>query len=81
MKSSSFSQLLLLGALWGAAFMFMRVAVPEFGAFSMAAARVGLACVMMLLLVAVLRQSLDFRARWRTYLAIGAVNTAIPFIA
>lgn len=81
MKSSSFSQLLLLGALWGAAFMFMRVAVPEFGAFSMAAARVGLACVMMLLLVAVLRQSLDFRARWKTYLAIGAVNTAIPFIA
>lgn len=81
MKSSSFSQLLLLGALWGAAFMFMRVAVPEFGAFSMAAARVGLACVMMLTLVAALRQSLDFRARWKTYLIIGGVNTAIPFIA
>ena len=81
MKSSSFSQLLLLGALWGAAFMFMRVAVPEFGAFSMAAARVGFACVIMLGLCAVLRQSLDFRKRWKTYLAIGAVNTAIPFIA
>lgn len=81
MKSSSFSQLLLLGALWGAAFMFMRVAVPEFGAFSMAAARVGLACVMMLVLVVALRQSMDFRRRWKTYLAIGGVNTAIPFIA
>lgn len=81
MKSSSFSQLLLLGALWGAAFMFMRVAVPEFGAFSMAAARVGLACVIMLAIVAALRQSLDFRRRWKTYLAVGAVNTAIPFIA
>jgi len=81
MKSSSFSQLLLLGSLWGAAFMFMRVAVPEFGAFSMAAARVGLACVIMLALVALLRQSMDFRHRWKTYLAVGAVNTAIPFIA
>ena len=81
MKSSSFSQLLLLGALWGAAFMFMRVAVPEFGAFSMAASRVGLACVIMLLLVVALRQSLDFRKRWKTYLAVGGVNTAIPFIA
>ena len=81
MKSSSFSQLLLLGALWGAAFMFMRVAAPEFGALSMAAARVGLACVIMLALVAALRQSLDFRKRWKTYLAVGAVNTAIPFIA
>ncbi len=81
MKSSSFSQLLLLGALWGAAFMFMRVAVPEFGAFSMAAARVGLACVMMLVLVVALRQSMDFRKCWKTYLAVGGVNTAIPFIA
>ncbi len=81
MKSSSFSQLLLLGALWGAAFMFLRIAAPEFGAFSMAAARVGLACAIMLALVALLRQSMDFRHRWKTYLAVGAVNTAIPFVA
>jgi drug/metabolite transporter (DMT)-like permease len=81
MKSSSFVQLLLLGALWGAAFMLMRVAVPEFGAFSMAAARVTLACLIMFGLCAALRLPLDFRARWRLYLAIGAVNTAIPFVA
>lgn len=81
MKSNSFAQLLLLGALWGAAFMFMRVAVPEFGAFSMAAARVGIALGIMLLIVAVLRLPLDFRARWKTFLAVGAVNTTLPFIA
>ena len=81
MNTRSFAQIVLLGALWGASFMFMRVAAPEFGAFSMAAARVGLACVIMLVLVAALRQSLNFRKRWKTYLAIGAVNTAIPFIA
>ncbi len=81
MKSNSFAQVLLLGALWGAAFMFMRVAAPEFGAFAMAAARVGVACVIMLIIVAALRLPLEFRARWKTYLAIGAVNTTIPFIA
>jgi drug/metabolite transporter (DMT)-like permease len=81
MKSSSFAQLLLLGALWGAAFMFLRVAVPEFGAFSMAATRVGMAFLIMLGLCAVLRQRIDFRARWKTYLGVGAVNTAIPFVA
>ena len=81
MKSNSFAQLLALGALWGAAFMFMRVAVPEFGAVAMAAARVGTACVIMLVIVAALRLPLDFRARWKTYLAVGAVNTTIPFIA
>jgi drug/metabolite transporter (DMT)-like permease len=81
MKRSAFVELLVLGALWGAAFMFLRVAVPEFGAFSMAAARVGLACLLMLGLCAALRVSLDFRARWAMYLGIGAVNTAIPFVA
>ncbi|MBP6530091.1 MAG: DMT family transporter, partial [Burkholderiales bacterium] len=79
--SSSFLQILFLGALWGAAFMFMRVAVPEFGAFSMALARVAIAAVIMLGIVAALRQSIHFRARWKTYLAIGAINTALPFIA
>lgn len=81
MKSSALGELLLLGALWGAAFMFMRVAVPEFGAVPMAAARIGLACLIMLAVVLALRQSLDFRARWKTFLAVGAVNTAIPFVA
>jgi drug/metabolite transporter (DMT)-like permease len=79
--SSSFLQILFLGALWGAAFMFMRVAVPEFGAFSMALARVAMAAVIMLAIVAALRQSIHFRARWKTYLAVGAINTALPFIA
>ena len=80
-SSNSFAQLLLLGALWGAAFMFMRVAVPEFGALSMAAARVAIALGIMLAIVAALRLPLDFRARWKTYLAVGAVNTTLPFIA
>ena len=61
--------------------MFMRVAVPEFGAFSMAAARVGLACLIMLVIVTAFRQTLALGRRWKTYLAVGAVNTAIPFIA
>jgi len=61
--------------------MFMRVAVPEFGAFSMALARVGMAAIIMLGIVAALRQSIHFRARWKTYVAIGAINTALPFIA
>ena len=81
MKSNSFAQLLLLGALWGASFMFLRVAVPEFGAFAATTTRVVIACVIMLAIVAMLRLPLDFRARWKTYLAVGAVNTTIPFMA
>ena len=61
--------------------MFMRVAVPEFGAFAMATARVGTACIIMLVIVLAWRLPMDFRARWKTYLAVGAVNTTVPFIA
>lgn len=81
MNSRAFFQLLLLGALWGAAFMFMRVAAPEFGVFPLAAARVGLALLIMLGLVLLLRERLGMRRRWRAYLLVGAVNTALPFIA
>ena len=67
--------------LWGAAFMFMRIAAPEFGAVPMAATRVLLAAAMMLAALAWLKQSLQLRTHWARYVAIGAVNTAIPFIA
>lgn len=81
LTTRAFAQLLLLGALWGAAFMFMRIAAPEFGSVPMAAARVVLAAAMMLVVLVWLRQPLRVATYWRRYLLIGAVNTAIPFIA
>jgi drug/metabolite transporter (DMT)-like permease len=81
MSTSSFLKLLLLGAVWGAAFMFMRIAAPEFGAMALAGARVVIACAVMLGMVAVLRYPMHFRSHWKQYLAVGGVNTAIPFIA
>ncbi|TAG48571.1 MAG: hypothetical protein EAZ30_05210 [Betaproteobacteria bacterium] len=81
MSASSFLKLMVLGAVWGAAFMFMRIAAPEFGALALAGARVVIACVVMLALVAVFRYPMHFRSHWKQYLAVGGVNTAIPFIA
>jgi drug/metabolite transporter (DMT)-like permease len=81
MNSRAYGQLLILGALWGAAFMFMRIAAPEFGAFATAGARVTLACVMMIVCVIAMKQSIHLRTHWKKYIVIGGVNTAIPFIA
>ena len=81
MNHAAFSQLLLLGALWGAAFMFMRIAAPEFGAIALAGTRIAIAAAVMLLLVVMLRERTHFRSHWKKYLVIGAVNTAIPFVA
>ncbi len=73
-------RLLLLGALWGAAFMFLRLAAPEFGAFALAGARVGLAALLMLAFVLVTGRALHWRERWARYVAVGGVNTALPFL-
>ena len=40
MKRSDLIELLVLAAIWGASFLFMRVAAPEFGAVATAAVRV-----------------------------------------
>jgi drug/metabolite transporter (DMT)-like permease len=81
MNSRAYGQLLILGALWGAAFMFMRIAVPEFGALATAGARVTLACAMMIVCVIAMKQSMRLRTHWKKYIVVGGVNTAIPFIA
>ncbi len=39
MKASDYTRLLLLSALWGASFIFMRVAAPSFGTVWTAEAR------------------------------------------
>ncbi|MGB5580003.1 MAG: hypothetical protein WBM68_05530, partial [Woeseia sp.] len=41
-------ELVLLGAIWGASFLFMRVAVPEFGAFALVELRVSIGALFLL---------------------------------
>ena len=72
-------ELILLGAIWGGSFLLMRIAVPEFGAIPLIAARVGIAAVF-LILVLVRRGGLDHLLRNAAGLSVlGAINSAIPF--
>lgn len=79
MKTRDLVDLLVLGAIWGASFLFMRVAAPEFGAIPLIAARVGIAAAF---LIPVLgrRGGLPqlYRSAARLTL-LGAMNSAIPF--
>lgn len=72
-------ELVLLAAIWGASFLFMRVAVPEFGPIALIAVRVGIAAVV---LAPVLRTAIarsQFRAAAWPLLVVGVTNSAIPF--
>lgn len=73
--------LLLLGAVWGASFLFIGVAVAALGPFPLMFLRVGLASLVLLAIIALRREraALDVRGRWRQYLLVGLLNSAIPF--
>ena len=71
-------ELTLLGAIWGASFLFMRVAAPEFGSAPLVGIRLALGAL--ILLPFLWRARADFpRALWPRLALIGAINSAIPF--
>jgi drug/metabolite transporter (DMT)-like permease len=71
--------LFLLGALWGASFLFIRLAVPALGPFALMEFRVGLAAVALALCAVVVGRLPKLRVRWKEFLFIGTLNAAIPF--
>jgi drug/metabolite transporter (DMT)-like permease len=72
-------ELVALAAIWGASFLFMRLAAPEFGPIALAALRVAGAALFLLPLLALRGASSVVRAHWRPIAVIGLVNSALPF--
>jgi drug/metabolite transporter (DMT)-like permease len=79
MRPRDFAGLTLLGAVWGAAFLFIRVAVPALGPFLLVGLRVGLAAVTLLVYVLIAGRVPKIRSRWRSFLILGLFNAAVPF--
>ena len=79
MGTRDLGALLLLSALWGASFIYIRVAVPALGPFVLVELRVGLAAVVLALCAALVGRLPKLRSRWRHFVLLGAVNVAIPF--
>lgn len=79
MQPIYFAQLVLLAAIWGSSFMFMRVAVPALGPTWMLEIRLFSAALFLLLLTRLIGQALDAGRHWRHYLILGLFNTALPF--
>ena len=70
---------LMLGALWGASFLFMRMGAAEFGPLATAWLRVCIATLMLFPLM-MWQGHLDvFKANWKLVLGFGVINSAIPF--
>jgi drug/metabolite transporter (DMT)-like permease len=79
MAPSDIARLLVLAGLWGGSFVFIRVAVAELPPLWLAFFRVAIAFAALFAVSAVQRTVPTFRTHWREYLAIGAINSALPF--
>lgn len=72
-------QLIVLGAIWGASFLFLRLAVNDFGPIPLVEVRLALGSV--LLLPFLWRDRAHFSLqRWPMMALIGAINSGLPFL-
>lgn len=69
----------VLGAIWGASFLFMRVAARDFGAAPLVEMRLALGALVLLPFLWRSRASFPLKL-WPKLALIGAINSAIPFV-
>jgi len=79
MNTKDIGALFALAALWGASFLFIRIASPAIGPLLTIQGRVSIAAIALLIYMLMIGQSTQFKKRWKQYLIIGALNAAIPF--
>lgn len=77
MRARDLAALLALAALWGASYLFIRVAAPAFGPFPLGAARAGVAAA---LLWATVGRRHDLRPYAGRLMVLGLLNAAAPFV-
>jgi drug/metabolite transporter (DMT)-like permease len=71
--------LVLLGALWGASFLFMRIGAAEFGALPAAAVRVAIAALFLLPIALLRGHGASLAKHWKASFAVGVFNSGMPF--
>lgn len=70
----------LLAAIWGASFLFMRTAVVELGAIPTAGLRVAIASLFLIPLLLARGLGTLLCQNWKQVLVIGTLNSGVPFV-
>lgn len=79
MKLRHLFDLIVLAALWGASFLLMRIAVPEFGAIPLIELRVAIAALTLAPFIIASKSIGLLREHWKPIAVQGVVNAALPF--
>lgn len=80
MRAIDYLRLMMLAAIWGASFLFMRIAAPEFGAINTAFLRVLFGFLGLAALLALFRRAFQFSGKLRAALLLGVINSGLPFL-
>ncbi|TWI66537.1 putative membrane protein [Pseudoduganella lurida] len=80
MKRSDGMQLVLVAAVWGASYLFIRIAAPAFGPVAMAGARALLAAAMMAPLLLWRGLVGETLRHWKGITLVGVTNVTLPFL-
>ena len=78
MRVADYLRLLLLAAIWGASFIFMRIASPQFGAINTAFLRVFFGFIGLGVILLMLRSSFNFENKFKSSLFLGVINSGLP---
>lgn len=71
--------LVLLSAIWGASFLFLRISSPVFGPFFLIEMRVASALLVLLPLCLLMGKQQEIVANWRPILVLSFCNMSLPF--
>jgi drug/metabolite transporter (DMT)-like permease len=80
MKPRDLIELLVLAAIWGASFLFLRMGAGEFGPVALAGVRVIGASLFLMPILLHRGEWPALRANWRAIAVVGIANSALPFL-
>jgi drug/metabolite transporter (DMT)-like permease len=80
MTTPNLLRLILLAAIWGGSFLFMRISAPTLGPAVLIEFRVLFAALFLFVVALVLKKRLDLRANWKHFFILGFFNSALPFL-
>ncbi|CCD29155.1 conserved membrane hypothetical protein [Candidatus Glomeribacter gigasporarum BEG34] len=75
----NFIERALVGAIWGASFLFMRIGAPEFGPFALAALRVAIAALVLSPVLCSTTARTQLAQHVKPLFVVGMTNSAMPF--
>ncbi|NYT61647.1 DMT family transporter [Alcaligenaceae bacterium] len=79
MSPKDLRALFLLAAIWGGSFLFMRLAVNDFGPVAFVEMRIGISALFLLAVSALMGRLAALKTHWKPIAMCGVLNVALPF--